>query len=180
MNRTNRKFHFMSVGLIFFLLVATFRIASGAEGKEIQTDTKLKIFGWSSDEKYWAFGESGDYSGGALAGATVRYYVIDSVKNAFFKKFESRITEQEGYDDDAKIAQAVLKFEKETEERIRGLGLNGAMGEEVYKKPVAVWVDYDSVIKQFGEKNPSFDVDKNRYDLKLEDKIVEGKDPCVL
>ena len=26
----------------------------------------------------------------------------------------------------------------------------------------------------------TFDVDKNRYDLKLEDKIVEGKDPCVL
>lgn len=166
--------------LLTFLSLAALTVSGAWPVYAITTPTtfKLKIYGWSNDEAYWAFGESGDYSGGAVGWTTLRDYVIDTSKNAFFKTFEKAITEEE-FPEEGAAKKAAQKWESATSAKIKALGFDGKLGEEVYKKPVAVWGEYDSIVTQFGEKSASFLLGKDRYEIRLEDKVINNEDPTI-
>lgn len=165
----------MKKHLLPLLLFLTWPLTH-AIAKEIPTDIQYEILGWSDNEKYWAFGESGDYSGGAMGGKTVRYFVIDADKNSFAKKWEKRITEDQGYETEEAVAREEKKFRAAVQTEIKKLLPNSQTGIEAYKKPVAVWVEHDSEIKQFGEKEISFKLDDSQYEIKLEETVHSKKD----
>ena len=148
-------------------------IAAVALAAEMPTGNELKVYGWSADEKYWAFGESGDYSGGAIGGIEIRRFIIDSVKNEFYKKKEQNLTEAAGYMDEDIIRAKAREFENGFQAGLDALGFNNLMGCEVYKKPPAVFVDHDMNIRQFGEKTITFKLDADSYEIKLEDRFSE-------
>lgn len=144
--------------------------------KDIPTDSNLSIIGWSRNERYWAFSESGEYSGGALGGITRRFFVVNSDKNIFYKTFEKRITEDEGYDTDLKVQQEDALYSKGIMDIINRLGSPYKLGTEVYKKPLAIWVDVDSNVKQFGEKEVRFKEKGCEHIIKLDETTDNAED----
>lgn len=165
-----------------FLVIA---VATLVQAKEISTGYALDVIGWSDDERYWAASESGNGCGACNAN-TVQFYVVDAQKNKFIKKLRKEFLNKEdcggaqrGDEKDYYPTDEMIRAEKEyrlrTLKEIISLGFHDQKGIEVYKKPVAVWMDVDGNIKQYGEKKISFVLGNDRYGLSLEDKIINAE-----
>jgi len=151
---------------VFILLI----LATAALAGLTATGTKLVIFGWSGDGKYWAFGEEETFSAG-MAGEAVRYYVIDAAKNDFHKKFEKECSEQTGHDTESAMRACINAFAKQAKKKIRALGIRKKHGTEVFRAKTAQWVNHDIAIKQHGKKYAKFKHGGKVYTLKLETDI---------
>ncbi len=148
---------------------ATFAYAQGYES------SYLTVFGWSKDGKHWAFGEQGDYSGGAVYGETVRAYVIEAAKNKFKKKFEKQITEAT-VEDESLIESQLKTYSQNVKAKLKAMGITGIMGKEVYKKPAMKWTVGDIEYKQFGSKDVTFGAGGKQYELRLKDEIIRDEE----
>ncbi|MDP8254770.1 MAG: hypothetical protein P9M14_03390 [Candidatus Alcyoniella australis] len=158
---------------IIAVLLSALTFAAVAAAQPMPTGNTLVIYGWSDDDKLWAFGERGDYSGGALAGESIHVYVIDALKNDFVKKLEGEFTERD-YPDMERAANDAARFDQRTHTQLGALGIRGRKGNEVYRQPIAVWLGYDSVIKQFGENLVRFSLGDQHYEIKLEQSVEQN------
>jgi len=138
--------------------------------------TSLSIYGWSEDGKYWAFGEEGDYSGGAMVGKTAKIYVVSAAKNDFHKTWEKEISEKTGVQDEDEIDSGIQAFKRDVRRKLKALGIAKTMGREVYKKRTAQWIENDTKLRQFGSKRVSFTSGGKNYEIKLSDEVFLSED----
>ncbi len=138
--------------------------------------TSLSVFGWSKDGKYWAFGEQGDYSGGAMVGQTAKIYVVDVAKNDFRNKYEKEVSERTGVQNEDEIEGGIEAFTRQSRGKMKALGIDRIMGQEVYKKRTATLVEGDTKIRQFGGKSVSFNSGGKSFQLKLRDEVFTDEE----
>jgi hypothetical protein len=154
------------------LILTACLFANGAWADEIPTPFAYRVLGWSDDSARWGFQEQGDYGAGMVFSPGGGVYVIDAVANRFvFKHFLSTgdSASERGDSWARRTADATARRDLGT---ARSLGLRGAPGTIVYERPKMVWLDYDSELKQFGDKRVTFDHAGHTYTVMLQDAFM--------